>query len=471
MIPPEIESALNQSYGFVLLVKGKAGVGKTTFAFEALRLTKQKNPIYISTRVNPDRIFKQFPWIVNFLKNENVIDARSFDFNSITPPLNKNSFLDSLKLQNLPDFIKILFSKLTQMDSNLIVIDSWDAISAVIQSSWGKSDKILAGYLLDLLRQKEINLIIIEETDKESYLDYLADGIVCLSEELIYNRLVRQIYITKLRGIRINQPIYLFTLEKGHFTAFLPEDLTWKSFQTINIIEDSEKDTFSTGIQDLDQILSGGFPKGSMIIYEIHPSLSSLFGLFSVGLSANFILQDRGILVITAPGRDINFELTNFKNSLDDPKRILTHFRVIEIGKERSDLPKYVYRVLPKSNLEYFLFVSTIAKEFREQIKNAPLLVFFSLDTVSFNFPVDEIKRDILRVRSEIKKTGNLLIIIAKIGDELIEYLARIADMHFVFNYIHHKLTLFGKNPETPIYAIQFNNDDINYNFELLPIV
>ncbi len=468
-IPEEINKALNQSYGFILLIKGKAGTGKSTLALELL--CKFENPIYISTRINPPLLYKQFPWIKEYLPEDNIIDATAFEINHALPLIDEQDFLKLLKLKNLPDFARILSSKLSALNSGIVVIDSWDAIAILSEVSWGKSNSLLANFILELVRRKGLNLILIEETEKESYLDYLVDGIVCLKGYFIDNKLVRALHILKLRGIPINQPSYLFTLFNGRFHSLMtPRKISLDQVGPPPIIKDKNS-KISTGILDLDNILDGGYPKGSIILIEIEPALSSWLSILTMGLTFNFLLQKRGVIGLPAPGRIIDNEVKILRNYLKNDEFLNKYLRIIEIGKEKNNLPPYVIRALPETNIEYFYQLRSITRDLYEVTQGSPILIFFSLDTVTLKFSRVEIKQDLFQVRSQIKKTDNILYLVGKIGDEMIQDLERVIDMHLVFSRINHQLTLYGKNPETNIYAVIFDTSKGIHQVKLVPIV
>jgi KaiC/GvpD/RAD55 family RecA-like ATPase len=466
-VPEEIYNALAQPYGFILLIKGKAGTGKTTLALEIL--TSIENPLYISTRITPKLLYTQFPWIKESLPKENIIDATSFDFKT---PLSftDEMFLKSMKLQQLPDFVKILFSKMDST-SGTVVIDSWDAIAILGATKWGKSHGLMANYIIDLVREKKYNLILIEETNKESYLDYLVDGVVNLSEEIFNDRLIRQLHPTKLRGVRINQLSYLFTLYNGRFRSFVPSPkISFEHLKPPPLIKDKNSKV-STGVADLDALLEGGYPKGSVILFEMDPTLSSDLALFSIGISFNFLLQNRGLVTLTAPGREIFYELAILQNFLGDENIIPKNFRSIEFGKEKEGLPPYIVRTLPKSNIDLFYKIRDVVGELYTKIKEKQIMIVFSLEAVTFTFPLEDIKRDFLQIRSQIKKAKNILYIVGKIGDKIISEFQRVVDLHFILLRINHQLIFYGKNPQTNIYAVVFDTSEGCFHVKLIPII
>ena len=75
-IPKEINDFFHVDGGQTLLIKGMPGTGKTTLALEIMNsLCQEKNGIYISTRVDPRRLYATNPWVKEVLMPRNVVNA------------------------------------------------------------------------------------------------------------------------------------------------------------------------------------------------------------------------------------------------------------------------------------------------------------------------------------------------------------------------------------------------------------
>src|SRR5580693_6347219 len=76
-IPKELEQFLRHD-AFSLVVKGKAGTGKTSLALTILSMYIEKqNCLYISSRQAISELFEYYPWVQNF-----VSELRNEDGNS-----------------------------------------------------------------------------------------------------------------------------------------------------------------------------------------------------------------------------------------------------------------------------------------------------------------------------------------------------------------------------------------------------
>ncbi|HUX98461.1 MAG TPA: gas vesicle protein GvpD P-loop domain-containing protein [Candidatus Deferrimicrobium sp.] len=469
IIPDELVTALNQSYGYILLIKGKAGTGKTTLALEILKIIK--NPLYISTRIIPKFLYKQFPWIKEALAKENIIDATAFDFNSPISFNDEQSFLKSLRLQNLPDFMKILFSKMASMQKGTIVVDSWDAIVALGETRWASSNTILANYLIELVREKNFNLILILETDQEDNLDYLVDGIICLRKSLYENHLrVRNLIINKLRGVHIKQPSYLFTLNDGHFTTFAPTNLNQiVPPKQITLLEEKNS-RFSSGIPDLDQLLGGGYRKGLVILHEVEPYLGLANVWFMMVPVIHFLRKERAVISVVPPGKNYTNEMQLLKGLVNNDKFFDQFFHYIELGDEATSTPN-IHRISPTSNIDFFNNIRKIGENIPYSPKNLPFLFVISTNHFPLFFDLKEIQRETSGIIGTLKRIGQIYIFTAYSGDEYVETLKNYVDYHLKISQIDGKVVLSIKNPLRNLFAINFENSESTSFVKLIPIV
>ena len=75
MIPKEIHGLLNSEEGKFLLVKGKAGVGKTMFCLE---LIKEFGGLYVSTIVTAEQLYKDCPGLEDSIPKDFILDATMY---------------------------------------------------------------------------------------------------------------------------------------------------------------------------------------------------------------------------------------------------------------------------------------------------------------------------------------------------------------------------------------------------------
>jgi len=75
-LPPEIHTFFRSPGGHSLIVKGKAGTGKTTFVLQMLdEVFTDMDNFYLSSRVSDTALYKQFPWLLSKERNERLLHA------------------------------------------------------------------------------------------------------------------------------------------------------------------------------------------------------------------------------------------------------------------------------------------------------------------------------------------------------------------------------------------------------------
>src|SRR5512137_938398 len=75
--PKEIVKFLSSPGGHSLILRGMAGTGKTTLALQMIEeLASIEQSYYMSTRVSDQSLFNQFPWLLDKVKEGEILKAR-----------------------------------------------------------------------------------------------------------------------------------------------------------------------------------------------------------------------------------------------------------------------------------------------------------------------------------------------------------------------------------------------------------
>ncbi|MDQ4056533.1 MAG: hypothetical protein M3156_03845, partial [Thermoproteota archaeon] len=266
IIPSELMQFVKHNT-YSLLIKGYAGTGKTTLSLTILRVLNIKsNFFYISTRISPRQIFIYYPWLSKFVDGSRISK-------SIENGYDLSSFEDA-RLDEPESFFERITNQLMDVKAPIIVIDSWDAIASFMD----KEARLNNERVLQTWRERAgAKLIFISEDPTDRTLDFLVDGIVELKQIFYDNIRIREILLSKLRGVRINRPSYIYTLNNAIFRSCNP-------FQPTKFIINIDSKIFkkrqeklaplyngsyiTSGYLKLDAELGGGFRKGSIVLVE-----------------------------------------------------------------------------------------------------------------------------------------------------------------------------------------------------------
>ncbi|MHA1270101.1 MAG: RAD55 family ATPase [Candidatus Helarchaeota archaeon] len=468
-IPEEILNSFKGEQGFSLLIKGDAGTGKTTLALEIL--ARMPNAIYISSRVSPQSLFNQFPWIRNIPK-ENIFDGTQIEVN-YPDRSRKDAFINAVKFRNVPDFIKLIYAKADEVKPNktTIVVDSWDAILGAIVHEWekrnipGVSETILA----ELTRQMNINLILITETYEGSFLDYIVDGIIKMEKFEYDGKRMRTLTIEKLRGVTINNFKYLFTLKDGRFYFFKPLPKIKNILQKIVVKPTALENKIGTGIEDFNRLIGGGFPINSRNMFIVDKTVGSDYIILLYSLILNHIKNKKGILQILSIEAN-NFDLINVMKNLIKELNIDDYYKIIKSGLfEEKEIE------LTENSKSYLdLLKSYLNKEINDcKLHNKiPLLIIYDIDMVELLIDSHNLLKYLINVSNEVKKIPHIEFIIIKSSQQYAYELINWTDYTFYIFKYQNNVLIRGKLPETVIFGFDLKElKDNSVQLNLLPIL
>ena len=289
--------------GHTLLVKGYAGAGKTTLAFQLLgnlgRGKEGAERVYISSRVSEDKIQVQIPSTRKMLSNRNFVDLRLG-----TPASIMEEVAGQLGKTSVSTRKSVGDKEGRSKSSSVIVLDTWDGLAKELDEVERlKAEKAL----IAMADASGSRIVFVSEEPGKTTMDYLVDGIVELARSEEYGRIFREIEIQKLRGVQIAQHKYLYTLLDGRFSYLPPyaepDYSKAKEFEPTSDLRESRR--YSFGCQGLDEIF-GGIRKGSTFTIEYsHNVPYGAIRLLHVPPIINFLNLGRSVLFIPMLGAGV----------------------------------------------------------------------------------------------------------------------------------------------------------------------
>ncbi|MGI0155798.1 MAG: RAD55 family ATPase [Thermoplasmata archaeon] len=222
-----------------MLLRGPPGSGKTSLSLALLQSYAGARH-YVTNRVPEDDVLLAFPWLgenrshgIQMFDNteaDGVAQAtrallRGAPGLVSDAPSETREFAEFLWL---PEPLQRAWSQLRPERPSLVVIDSWDAL---VDSYLGAPDSLggesptradIERALLRRMGRAKTHLLFVLEREEQTQLDYLVNGVGVTSREVVQGRLERWLTIYKLRGVRIENPHYPFSLEAAHFECIQP---------------------------------------------------------------------------------------------------------------------------------------------------------------------------------------------------------------------------------------------------------
>jgi len=448
-IPPEIISFFRENVGEILLVKGPPGSGKSLFSLECMKaLCRSRSGIAIFPRLDEDQMISEFPWLAGETADHNLI------------PFHGNTKMAD------PNWFKREFDLLKTRLENKIGFMLFDPIDAITEQYENPERKMKE--IVSLVQSTNVSAIMVQEKEGISYLDHLAGGVIRLYFGEKEGRRYRALAIEKMRGVEVNNSHYIFTLQKGVFRAFRP----WKLDDTPkgHWIKTEDTEThFSSGLQDLDIILGGGYKRGSYNILDVDDNItSSEYFLMLRPTLLNFLHHDQGVVMVPPAGEhpeSIRQDLLEFM----DPDTLSSKLFFLDYFSTTSDRPYIVpmgstkKEGLQQKGLE--IIQSLRGKE------GKPYLDFVGLDTMEYLIGESLTLRHLLTGVSKTKVTKTLGIGVVKPGLKIGQGIRNMSDVYLRVVKINSIPCFYGIKPETGIFAIM-PDPEIGYpNLKIEPLV
>ena len=294
------------------------------------------------------------------------------------------SFEDA-RLDEPESLFERITNQLMDVKSPIIIIDSWDAVASFMD----KEARLNNERVLQTWRERAgAKLIFISENPNDTTLDFLVDGIVNLNHNFYRGARIRELTLTKLRGIRINKFCYIFSLNNGTFKSYGVSDPSdfminrWSNGDQSNNAspervkldvhayksDPTKLNYIRSSYKSLDAALGGGFPKKSIVFLHAHPDVSTKALSLFLACIISKILED-GNPILLHKTREIDAELirgyvrTHSSSSKTDLLKIISQFLPGDLqeeselrsqkSRESKGLPGSIRNALVKTRRNY----------------------------------------------------------------------------------------------------------------------
>ncbi len=445
--------------GSLVLLAGNPGTGKTIFGMQFLHkgaVNYGENGIYVSFAESKNTIIDNTSKLLK-------CDLRTEKKNGEVKILD----FATVKEEGLSTILEMIFNEMMALKAKRLVIDSFTAMAQAFKDTI-EARIIIHTILSRFVRQLDCTTILIVEVPIGSEKiglsieEFVADGVITLRKESYDGRLVREITIEKLRGTRLENQRFLFTLHEG-FQVFPPYS-SHKEGEYPSEFEPTKgtQTHYPSGIPELDQILGGqGYPRGCSVLYELGEDVpvEALHRIISPTL-ANFIMRKRGVIVIPTieyGPEDIKRMVASFTGE----EKFNEYARVIAYSSPLIDMNKPYIVAWKDPTVEdidamenFNMYIQTAVELSSRLGKN--VVHFLSGDSLAYvveRFTSAVVGRSVIANRSG----KDLMIYTSKpsIPEDLRKSFADILSIHFKIEERNGSMILFGKKPKTIVYCIQ----------------
>ena len=455
-IPDDLLQFLNNET-YSLLIKGEPGAGKTALCLTILKALNIKNNFfYISTRVSPNKLFYYFNWINKYLKIKpsNSHNKSSKNINSLEP------FFEDARLDEPESLFERITNQLMDVRSPLIIVDSWDGIASFMdRESRLNNERVLQTWL----ERAGGRLILVNEGNELTTLDYLVDGIITLKFNQFSHITLREMNLTKLGGIDIKKNSFLYTLKNGIFKTYESSnhydhilDHVLSSSKNKSIIH-KKIVKIDSGHFSLNKDLNGGFTKKSIVLLEHDPNIEIRYTiLFLFNFITNCISNSHMLLLDNKIARDttsiLNFIRSNIVDSNDYDKFV----KLIDFGLDTNF-----------DNLENILNTDLLINPISEETKNikSNSMIFGILNFDRYK-NIDEYK-----LINALKDKLDLSFLLFQTGIKS-ELNPRLFDYKITIKNVNDIVCIHLTHPYLRVYGLELVNiENSNFSIRIDPLI
>ncbi len=441
--------------GSLILLAGNPGSGKTIFAGSFLHegiVRSHEKGIYASFAEGHDA----------FCSN---MERFGFDFRKIRDA-GSFSFLDllTMKGEGIPEVTEAIVSEVFSLGASRLVIDSFSAIAQAFPQAI-EARSVLHTVLGKVVREAGCTTLLISEVPLGTSRlglgieEFVADGVLRFSQENMGGRTLRLLEVHKLRGTRIGKRQHVFTLDQGFkllrpFEPHLLQD--GGTFEPVT----SQGSCYSTGIRDLDAILSGGFRRGSHNLLEVSEdvSIEALIGFLTPTIS-NSIRHGDHVMCIPVLGMFPEELQGSLRNHVEDGG--LANMQIFDFTGRNSP------NTLSSSSATILQAFDTFWKSWRKLRKNpgSHVLGILGFGTLEAKYAkeLQTLQGLADETIAKVRSGGDVMLSIARPFSNILRQLASASDTHLKLTQLDDILCLSGTKPRTDHYgvALRKTNDHL----------
>ena len=453
--------------GSLIIVAGNPGTGKTVFSARFLyrgAVDFDENGVYVNFSESRETFYKN-------------MKGFGFDFENLEKD-GKFHYLGMLAVREtrVSSVLRLILEVINKTKAKRLVIDSFSVIAQAFENP--HDTRILIHTVLDKIVQQVgcTTLIIVEVPYGEEKIglgieEFVADGVLFFRAGRLEERLYRDMSIRKMRGTEVKEDEVGFTIKDGFkaFSSFEMKPITRR--EKFKPLPDPSG-RFSTGSEELDSLLEGGYPRGSTVLLEIGRNVSTQqYHLVLSPTPWNFLAKRAGVIVLPSSGVDHNIIWRRAAESGLPKETLHRCLRICIFKSPRIKEEPYIFEIEGKDVDEDYQRYLEFAMALYEETCQ-PLLYVIGVDSLLANYGTNDTIRMLNLGATLTRECEGLLFLLLKPGyPRVSEILNAIAEIHLRMIQKHGALLLYGLKPRTRLHFVEMDVTEGYPQQRLTPIL
>ncbi|MEM2424298.1 MAG: hypothetical protein QXM00_07475 [Candidatus Bathyarchaeia archaeon] len=231
-----------------------------------------------------------------------------------------------------------------------------------------------------------------------------------------------------------------------------------------------KKEYYSSGIRDLDRIVSAMFRRGCYNLLEFEKNVTlTPERLFRVTVSN--VLNQGGCVVILPPQGLSALTVWRSLEQFVREDALKRNLKIVDFkATVIESVEPYVIMFEGRSLREDMLGLWNVISELRSQ-RSRPVFSVVGFDTLEYIYGRDEVLKILGDDLAKIRNFRDVRLNIIRPECAVAGHLSALADLHIVVREIHGAVFLQGIKPRTPLLNIELRTDEEGTEVRLTPVL
>ncbi|RYF73501.1 MAG: AAA family ATPase [Comamonadaceae bacterium] len=301
----------------VYLIEGDPGAGKTTLGLHFLQegVRHGERGLYVTlseTKEELQTVAASHGWSLDAIEVFELVSSEG-----LSPEL-EQSILHPSQIE-LGETVRGVIAAVEGLEPRRVVFDSLSEMRLLAQDPLRYRRQVLA--LKKFFSDQGCTVLMLDDrssTDTDQQLHSIAHGVVSLEQSVDqYGPERRRLRVLKMRGIKFRGGDHDFVLDTGGLSVF--PRLVAAEHRLVG-----KHDLVSSGVDKLDQLMGGGLPRGSNMLFtgpsgvgKTTTAMAVAFASLQRGEKAVYYLFDEGLSTLVMRMRSLGMDLTPFMDKGD----------------------------------------------------------------------------------------------------------------------------------------------------------